>query len=335
MRNVYIFSIGKLYRKKNNIYFKPKDKEEKYFPIENLKNIFVMNKVSFSYQAIKMLMDRGIFVHFYYFNEKKGIFYKLGTLYPKDKNPAGIVHLKQSLYHTDINKRVEIALEIVDATKFNCIKVLEKFDEAKEIANYLRSFSVFSEFEKHKCNVQNLMDLIRGIEGNVWIKFFEGIDKILKYYKLEKRTKRPPKNEANAIVSFCNSLLYSVILSEIYRTHLDPTISFLHEPRERRFSLALDMAEPFKPIITYRILIYLINKGIINSNHFIRGLEGILLNEYGRRIVVEEFERRINETIKIKGKGKFKMLTFIRKQAYNLEKALLEDTKFEAFRLRY
>ncbi|MFH7903759.1 MAG: type I-B CRISPR-associated endonuclease Cas1b [Candidatus Aenigmatarchaeota archaeon] len=335
MKNIYIFSIGKLYRKQNNVYFKPKDKEPKYLPIENIRNIFVMNRISFSYQAIKLLLDRGILIHFYYFNEKKGIFYKLGTLYPREKNPAGIIHIKQALFHNDINKRTEIALEILDAVKFNCIKVLEKFEESKDIANYLRSFSVYSEFEKYKSSAQNLMDLIRGIEGNIWIKFLEGVDNILKYFKIEKRTKRPPKNEANAIISFCNSLLYSVVLSEIYRTHLDPTISFLHEPREKRFSLALDMAEPFKPIITYRILIYLINKGLINENHFVRGLDGILLNEYGRKIVIEEFENRINETIKIKGKGKFKLITFVRKQAYNLERCLLENSKFEAFRLRY
>jgi len=335
MRNIYIFSIGKIYRKQNNVYFKPKDKEPKPLPIENIKNIFIMNRISITYQALKMLMDRGIFVHLYYLNEKRGMFYKMGTFYPRDKTVAGIVHLRQAQYHLDLNKRAEIALEIVDATKFNCIKVLEKFDEVKDIANFLRGYNVFSEFEKNRNNTSNLMDLIRGIEGNVWIKFFEGVDKILKYFKIEKRTKRPPKNEANAIISFCNSLLYSVTLSEIYRTHLNPTIPFLHEPRERRFSLALDLSEPFKPIITYRVLINLINRGMINENHFVRGLEGILLNEYGRKIVIEEFENKIKETIKIKGKGKFTIETFIRKQAFNLERAILEDSKFEAFRLRY
>jgi len=60
-----------------------------------------------------------------------------------------------------------------------------------------------------------------------------------------------------------------------------------------------------------------------------------MLNENGRKVVIKEFESRIKETIKIKGKGRKSMLTFIRKQAYNLEKALVEDAKFKAFRLVY
>lgn len=334
MKNLYILSIGKIYRKQNNLYFKPKDKEPKPIPIENLNNIFILNKVSFSFQAIKMLLDREICVHLFYISENKGIFYFLGSILPKQKNISGIIHLRQAKYFFDNEKRKEIALEIVDSVRYNCIKILEKYEESKEFANKLRSFNVFSMYEANKKSSFDF-DLIRGIEGNIWNIFYEGIDKILKYYKIEKREKRPPKNEANSIISFCNSLLYSIVLSEIYKTHLDPTISFLHEPRERRFSLALDLSEPFKPIVTFRILIYLVNNSIINQNHFIRGLEGILLNEFGRKIVIEEFEKKINEPIKIKGLGKFSLQTFIRKQAYNLERAIIEDVKFNAFKLRY
>jgi len=60
------------------------------------------------------------------------------------------------------------------------------------------------------------------------------------------RVRRPPDNEINALISFGNSMLYTVCLSEIYRTQLTPTISYLHEPGARRFSLALDISEIFK-----------------------------------------------------------------------------------------
>ena len=61
--------------------------------------------------------------------------------------------------------------------------------------------------------------------------------------KFEKRVMHPPDNEMNSLISFINSLIYTKVLSEIYKTQLNPTISYLHEPGNRRFSLALDVAE--------------------------------------------------------------------------------------------
>ncbi|BBL45732.1 CRISPR-associated endonuclease Cas1 [Nanobdella aerobiophila] len=334
-KNIYIISIGKLFRKYNNLYFIDKDKKKRAIPLENISNIFILNKVSITYNALKLIADRNIFLHFFYENREKGIFYHLGSFVPKHKNPAGIIHIKQALAYNDIQKRSEIALEIVDATRYNMIKVLEKYSEIKDYVQRLRSYNVKEEFKRNFNDWKNSINIILGIESNIWQIFYDALDKVLKTYKLEKRTRRPPRNEANAIVSFSNMLLYSQVLSEIYKTHLDPTISFLHEPFERRFSLALDFAEPFKPIITFRILIWLINQDMIKSEHFVKGLDSILLNEYGRKLVIKEFDKRIDETIKIKGKGRKSIKTFIRKQCYNLERYLIEEYPFEAFRLRY
>jgi len=335
MKNIYILSIGKLYRKENTLWFIDKNKKKKKIPIENVNSIYILNKVSLTSNAIHLLLKKNIPVHFFKEDRKSGIFFYLGSLLPKQKNPAGIIHVKQVEAYLNIEKRVEISLEIVDALRYNMIKVLEKYSEIRNYIQKLRSFNVNKEFEYNLTDWKDAMNIIRGIESTLWNIFYEALDKILKTYKLERRLKRPPRNEANAIVSFVNSLLYATVLNEIYKTHLDPTVSFLHEPFERRFSLALDLAEPFKPIITYRILIWLVNQGILKPIHFVKGLNGVLLSELGKKVVIKEFDRRITETIKIKGKGKRSILTFMRKQCYNLERALIEDKKFEAFRLRY
>ena len=127
-------------------------------------------------------------------------------------------------------------------------------------------------------------------------------------------------------------ILYTYILSEIYKTHLDPTISFLHEPRTSRYSLALDFSENFKPLTTFRCLVWLINQNVIDDSHFVKGLNGVMLNEKGKKIVLENFRKRLNKTIKVKGYGKRTLGFFIRKQAYNLERSLLEGIGFKAFR---
>ena len=75
-------------------------------------------------------------------------------------------------------------------------------------------------------------------------------------------------------------MMYTACLTEIYRTQLNPTISFLHEPGERRFSLSLDLAEIFKPLIVDRIIFRLFNRRQLNeSKHFETGIDGCYLNE--------------------------------------------------------
>ena len=333
MKDLYLISIGKLVRKHNNIYFITKDKKKKPVPLENISNIFILNRVSLTYPAIKLLTDKGILVHFFYEKPKKGIFYYMGTLFPRQKTKSGEILLKQIEAYKDIEKRAEISLEIVDAIRYNCIKVLEKY-KIEEV-KILRKIDVEKEFKENLTDWKNALNIIRGIEAKVWQIFYQGLDKVLKTYKLERRTRRPPKNEANAIVSFLNMILYSITLSEIYKTHLDPTISFLHEIGEKRFSLALDLSEPFKPILTFRILIWLVNQGIIKDTHFVKGLNGILLNEHGKKIVLGELNERLKQTIKLKDRGRKSLRYLIRAQAYNLEKALIDDRRFKAFRLIY
>ena len=70
----------------------------------------------------------------------------------------------------------------------------------------------------------------------------------------------------NSLISFINSLIYSVALAEIYKTSLSPYISYLHEPGTRRFSLSLDITEIFKPLIVDRMLFSMLNKNQITIN---------------------------------------------------------------------
>jgi CRISPR-associated protein Cas1 len=72
----------------------------------------------------------------------------------------------------------------------------------------------------------------------------------------------------NALLSFGNSLLYTAALSEIYMTQLNPTVSYLHEPSQRRPSLALDLPEIFKPLIVDRVIFRLLNRGEISDDDF-------------------------------------------------------------------
>jgi CRISPR-associated protein Cas1 len=108
--------------------------------------------------------------------------------------------------------------------------------------------------------------MLKGIEGNIRKTYYDAWNEIVSAeINFDKRVKRPPDNMINTLISFLNSLMYTKVLSEIYQTQLNPTISYLHEPSEKRFSLALDVAEIFKPILVDRLIFSLLNKKMISE----------------------------------------------------------------------
>ena len=151
---------------------------------------------------------------------------------------------------------------------------------------------------------------------------------------MKNRVKRPPDTPINALISFVNGLIYSLCLNEIYRTQLNPLISFLHEPGERRFSLSLDLAEVFKPILGDRLIFKLINKGQLKDNLFIKELNSCYLNENGRKLVVKEFEEKLKTVIthpKLDKKVSYRRL--VRIECYKLQKHILGEDEYEGLKM--
>jgi CRISPR-associated protein Cas1 len=139
---------------------------------------------------------------------------------------------------------------------------------------------------------------LMGIEGCIRHQYYEAFNVIVgDDFPFEKRVKRPPDNPVNAMISFGNSLCYAACLSEIYRTQLNPLISYLHEPGERRFSLALDLSEVFKPILVDRTIFKLLNQKMIQLDDFDQDINYCYLKEKGRKVFLKEWDERLNTTI--------------------------------------
>ncbi|OFY95211.1 MAG: CRISPR-associated endonuclease Cas1, partial [Bacteroidetes bacterium RIFOXYC12_FULL_35_7] len=118
------------------------------------------------------------------------------------------------------------------------------------------------------------------------------------------------------------------------QTQLNPTISFLHAPGERRYSLALDIAEIFKPLLVDRVIFKVMNKKEIQEKHFDKNLNSCLLNESGKKIFVQSFEDRLNETIQhrsLKRNVSYKYL--IRLECYKLIKHIMNIEEYKPFKM--
>ena len=138
----------------------------------------------------------------------------------------------------------------------------------------------------------------------------------------------------NTLISFINSLIYTTVLSEIYKTQLNPTISFLHEPGIKRFSLSLDIAEIFKPLLGDRMIFSMLNKNQITEDDFEKQSNFIYLKEAGKKKILAEYDKRLNQTVHHKELGRDVSYRYlIRLECYKLIKAIIDEQENTGFRI--
>jgi len=174
-----------------------------------------------------------------------------------------------------------------------------------------------------------------GIEGNIRKIYYSTWNEIIKQdIEFEKRVKRPPDNMINTLISFVNSLIYTTTLSEIYKTQLNPTVSFLHEPGTKRFSLSLDIAEIFKPLIGDRMIFSLLNKNQITEEDFESESNFLYLKESGKRKILMEYDKRLESTLSHKELGRDVSYRYlIRLECYKLIKHIIGEKEYSGFKI--
>lgn len=146
------------------------------------------------------------------------------------------------------------------------------------------------------------VDSIRGIEGQASSLYFDVFDRMLTVapadFAFTTRSRRPPRDRVNALLSFLYALLTADCVAACEGVGLDPQLGYLHVPRPGRPSLALDLMEEFRPVLAERLAITLINRRQLKVEHF-EDFEGgaVLLNEVGRKIVLTAYQERKKEEI--------------------------------------
>lgn len=154
--------------------------------------------------------------------------------------------------------------------------------------------------------VENLLlcediDSMRGVEGAAATVYFARFDDMLNGnpggFRFESRSRRPPRNEVNAALSFTYMLLTSLTQSAMETVGLDPAAGYLHTLRPGRASFALDLVEELRAPLCDRFVLSLFNKGQLSSADFDRDEEAVLLNERGRRTLLSNWQRRKQEII--------------------------------------
>ncbi len=321
-RQYYIFTNGRLRRKDNTIYVEAGDGKKRAIPVEDVESLHLFGEVELNTKALNFLAQKQKPVHVYNYYG----FYS-GSFMPRERLVSGELTVEQVKHFLDRESRLYIAISFVEGAMFHMIRNLREYKGTEQFIESIRKELVRALEAK---DVSQLM----GCEGRAKDAYYSAFEHILKEdFLFEKRSKRPPRNPVNALISFGNSLIYSTVLSELYHTQLNPAISYLHEPGSRRYSLSLDLAEIFKPLMVDPVIFKLINNRMLRLEDFEKAVNFCYLTENGRKKFLKEFDKKLSTTIKhrrLRRKVSYRRL--IRLECYKLIKHLLGDELYKPFK---
>ena len=326
MRDYYIVRGGRIKREENTIYIESGEGEKKAIPVNDVQALYVLGEVDVNSKLLVFLSQHHIPMHFFNYYG-----YYSGTYYPRESLLSGFLIVKQVEQYLDGRKRLELARELVSTACDNILGNLRYYQRrGKDVEERMRTI----EEERERIEATSTIAELMGVEGRIRDQYYSCFGSILRAgFELEERVRNPPDNMINCLISFGNSVLYATVLTEIYHTQLNPTLSYLHEPGERRYSLALDISEVFKPVITDHVVFNLVNNRLIKPEHFHAELNSCYLTDHGRRVFLKEYDDKLRTTIRHAKLGRnVAYQRLIRLECYKLVRHLLGEVKYTGFR---
>lgn len=243
---------------------------------------------------------------------------------PGTSRESGNITVLQSLKYSDVKYRSEIASEMVRGIKYNMIRNLRYYNRDKLLSDKIESMKTLN---PQGDDIQSIL----GTEGKLWSIYYSAFPQMFKLKGEFHRSYHPPGDSINSMISYGNSLLYSTTLSAVLLTGLNPSVSFLHKPSDRSFSLALDIADVFKPVVVERVLATLVNNRMVDDEMFETRDGGVYLNDRGRKLFLSVYRDKIESVIKY-GNRHISYATVIEEECRKIISHIKGQEKYRAFR---
>jgi CRISPR-associated protein Cas1 len=325
-RNYHVFSNGRLERHEDTLRLVTEDGEKKHIPVENAEAVYLHGQIDFNTRLMSFLDNHGVAAHVFGWND-----YYSGSVMPERGQTSGRTVVAQVRAYDELDHRHDIAAAIVRGSIHNMRTNVAYYDGRRgEFGSALRRLDSAHDRVSDAGDVSELM----GVEATARRAYYRTFDRILDdEFSMDSREYNPPPNEVNSLLSFGNSLVYANCVSAIRATALDPAVSYLHEPGERRYSLSLDIADLFKPLLSDRVTFRLVNRRQLTPDDFETEMGSCLLTEPGRKTYAKAFEETLERTVEhpeLDRKVSYQYL--LRLEAYKLKKHLLTGEPYEPFR---
>ena len=323
----HLVNEGILTRRDFNILFE-NDEGKKYIPVETTDSIYVYSNVILSGNFFDFVNKTGLNVCFI---DKYGE--KTGAFVPQNNRRNIKTELKQLRIYDSDKERLAMARKLEMASISNIRANLKYYQRRKNSTELQENADKMSGYIKQMNEASSVAGLML-IEAQARQKYYQCFNYIIENpdFQFEKRTRRPPQDPINAMISFGNTLLYQRIANEINRTSLDIRIGMVHAAGTRPESLNLDLADLFKPILVDRTIFTLINRKMLNKSDFIEvENDGIYISGAGKKTFIREFENKLYQKVNIEGQERtYDFL--IKREIQNIKKYIETDEKYKPYK---
>lgn len=330
MKIIYITEQGSVIRKTSRrLVVSKEEKNLAEIPVIGLDGILIFGNIQITSQAMSYLLDNGIHVSFL---SSKGKY--RGTLIPAQSKNV-LLRIAQYERYLDDEFQREHASILVDAKIRNGRTLIMRYSRNYPEVKFDDEISALDSALK-KLEDKPSIPVLLGIEGQATAKYFRAFSKMFRgEIDFSGRSKRPPKDPANTLLSFGYTLITNEIFSLLISIGFDPYIGYLHGIDYGRPSLALDMVEEFRHPVIDRFTLYLVNNRIFSSKDFIVDEEGgVFLSTDSLKRYLEEYDKRMNEIFKDPFTGdKLSYRSLFRRQAYKMSKTIQAREPYKPYRM--
>jgi CRISPR-associated protein Cas1 len=271
------------------------------FPVHVLEGIVCFGRVGFSPKLLDLCSRRGV---------PLSILSTYGRFMARVNGPtSGNVLLRRAQYRLadDLSFSAEVARSIVIGKVSNCRTALLRAGRERTNGDgngtVLKRAAIDLADVLRKLSSSQPLDVVRGCEGEAAAAYFRAFDDFITAQKDDfrffKRSRRPPLDAVNALLSFYYTLLMHDCLGAVESVGLDPAVGFLHRDRPGRPGLALDLMEELRPILADRVAVSLINRRQIRASGFRTTESGaVMMDDATRKEVLVAYQTRKQDTIK-------------------------------------
>lgn len=276
----------------NQCVVKYADGMRRIIPIETLESITIMGHAQMTTQCVQECLKRGIPVAY---------FSKGGTYFGRLQS-TGHVHAERQRRQCDLYEStfaIELARNMLNAKLKNQQVVLRRYEKGRNISvsESLKMLHICRE-KLFKCQtIQEMM----GYEGQGARAYFDGLSTLINpEFIFHGRSKRPPKDEFNSMISLGYSVLMNEVYGKIEAKGLNPYFGFVHRDKEKHPTLASDLMEEWRAVIVDSTVMSMINGHEIQKDDFATDMEepGCFLNKNGIKVYLSKLEKKLQTEVR-------------------------------------
>jgi CRISP-associated protein Cas1 len=329
MATLYLVQQGMVLRKEHGRFVVQERSQETEIPIREVERILVMGNVQISTQAISVCLEEQIPVVFL---TQLGD-YK-GHLWSSEFCDLP-VEAAQFGRRRDGEFQIQMARQILRGKMLNSKLLLLRLNRKRKVAGLGAQLGRMDQQLAAMMMSEDLAQM-RGYEGSMAKRYFAALGQMIvnPAFCLEGRSRRPPKDPVNSLLSFGYTLLFNNVMSLILAEGLNPYLGNLHRSERKEPHLAFDLMEEFRSPVVDSLVISLVNKQILKPTDFKWANQsgGIYLEEAGRRVFLKYFEERISEGVSYPGlANQVSYRRVIQLQVQRYKRCLMESVPYEAF----